>query len=366
LTIADPATARAIPKVLLHDHLDGGLRVGTVIELSDEIGWPLPFDDRQQLQSWFTAGAATKDLLQYLATFEHTLAVMQTEEQIERVAYECATDLADDGVVYAEVRFAPELHQQNGLPLEAVVSAVTAGFRRGEADAAVEGRTIVVDAILCAMRTEQRSMEVVRLVDRLRAIDDKVVAFDLAGAETGWPPTLHADALAFARERHVNVTIHASEPPDLELIDDALVHGAHRIGHGVRLQRDVVRHDDGSLSLGPLARYVLDHRVHLEMAPSCHVQVGAVESFEQHPIAMFLRHGFNVGVNTDNRLMSDVTPSSELLAVASTFDLTWPEIERLVTNAAASSFAPFETRHRIIDSQIAPWFASQGASDHGL
>jgi adenosine deaminase len=366
LTLADPATARAVPKVLLHDHLDGGLRVATVIELSDEIGWRLPDDDPDRLQAWFTAGAATKDLLQYLATFEHTLAVMQTDEHIERVAHECVLDLAGDGVVYAEVRFAPELHQQRGMTLEAVVSAVTAGFRRAEAEAAATGRTIVVNAILCAMRTEQRSMEIVRLADRLRADDDKIVAFDLAGAETGWPPSLHADALAFARERHVNVTIHASEPPDLELIDDALVHGAHRIGHGVRLQRDVVRHDDGSLSLGPLARYVLDHRIHLEMAPSCHVQVGAVESIEQHPIAMFLRHGFNVGVNTDNRLMSDVMPSSELLAVASTFDLTWPEIERLVTNAAESSFAPYETRRQIIDEQITPWFASHGVSDHGL
>ena len=360
MTIDGVATARSVPKILLHDHLDGGLRVATVIELADEIGWRLPHTDPAELQSWFTAGAATKDLLQYLATFEHTLAVMQTEEQLERVAYECAIDLAGDGVVYAEVRFAPELHQQRGLPLDAVTSAVTAGLRRGERD--THGR-IVVNAILCAMRTEHRSLEIVQLVDRLREHDAKVVAFDLAGAETGWPPSLHADALAFARERHVNVTIHASEPPDLELIDDALFHGAHRIGHGVRLRRDVVRHDDGSLELGPLARYVLDHQIHLEMAPSCHVQVGAVESFDRHPIAMFLRYGFNVGVNTDNRLMSDVMPSSELHDVADTFDLTWPEIERLVTNALDSSFAPLETRTRLRSDLVGPWFAARGESD---
>ncbi len=201
-------------------------------------------------------------------------------------------------------------------------------------------------------------MEVVRLVDQLRSRDDKVVAFDLAGAETGWPPSLHADALAFARERHINVTIHASEPPDLELIDDAIVHGAHRIGHGVRLQRDVVRHDDGSVTLGPLARYILDHGIHLEMAPSCHVQVGAVESFELHPIAIFLRHGFNVGVNTDNRLMSDVMPSTELLAVATTFELSPTEIEQLVTNALMSGFAPLETRRQLAADHVRPWFAS--------
>jgi len=328
-----------------------------VIELAGEIGWQLPNDDPARLQAWFTAGAATKDLLQYLATFEHTLAVMQTEAHIERVAYECAMDLAADGVVYAEVRFAPELHQERGLSLEAVTTAVTSGFRRAERDAAAGGRSITVNAILCAMRTEQRSLEIVQLVDRMRATDAKVVAFDLAGAETGWPPSLHAEALAFARERHLNVTIHASEPPDLELIDDALVHGAHRIGHGVRLQRDVMRHDGGGLDLGPLARYVLDHQVHLEMAPTCHVQVGAVESFEQHPIAVFLRNGFNVGVNTDNRLMSDVMPSSELSKLTTAFDLTWQEIEQLVSNAVMSSFAPMETRRRILDQQVKPWFA---------
>jgi adenosine deaminase len=358
--VADIGAARAVPKALLHDHLDGGLRVATIMELADSIGWVLPRADAGALRAWFTAGAATKDLLQYLATFEHTLAVMQTEEHIERVAYECAVDLASDGVVYAEVRFAPELHQQLGLPLDAVVGAVTNGFRRGERDAEAAGRPIVVSAILCAMRTEQRSMEIAQLVDRLRERDDKVVAFDLAGAETGWPPSLHAEALAFARARHLNVTIHASEPPDLELIDDALVHGAHRIGHGVRLQRDIEWASDGTPArIGPLARYVLDRQVHLEMAPTCHVQVGAVPSFEEHPIAKLMRAGFSVGVNTDNRLMSDVTPSSELLATSDAFHLTWPEVQRLVMNAILNGFAPWETRRRLLADIVAPWFATR-------
>ena len=353
--LSDLDVARAVPKALLHDHLDGGLRVATIMEIADRIDWTLPRSDADELQAWFTAGAAAKDLLQYLATFEHTLAVMQTEAHIERVAYECAVDLAADGVVYAEVRFAPELHLEQGLSLEAVAAAVTAGFRRGERDAAAAGHTISVFAILCAMRTEQRSMEIAQLVDRMREHDDKVVAFDLAGAETGWPPSLHADALAFARERHLNVTIHASEPPDLELIDDALVHGAHRIGHGVRLQRDITWHDDGSADIGPLARYVLDRQVHLEMAPTCHVQVGAVPSFEEHPIARMLRLGFSVGVNTDNRLMSDVMPSSELLGVSSTFGLSWADVERLVTNAIGSGFAPYEVRRNAVE-QVRAWF----------
>ena len=355
--LTDIAAARAIPKSLLHDHLDGGLRVVTVLELADQIGWRLPTTDPGALQAWFTAGADSKDLLRYLATFEHTLAVMQTEANIERIAAEAAIDLATDGVVYAEVRFAPELHQQQGLALDAVVAAVTAGFRRGERESAELGHTIVVNAICCAMRTEQRSLEVVQLVERLRHDDDKVVAFDLAGAETGWPPSLHAEALAFARLHHVNVTIHASEPPDLELIDDALQHGAHRIGHGVRLRSDITTAADGSLELGPLARYVFDHQVQLEMAPTCHVHVGAVPDLPSHPIGPMLRHGFNVSVNTDNRLMSGVMPSSELLAVATTFDLDAAELEQLVINGVMSGFAPLEVRRHIVDTQVRPAFA---------
>ncbi|MGA7757749.1 MAG: adenosine deaminase [Ilumatobacteraceae bacterium] len=354
--------AVALPKVLLHDHLDGGVRVATVLELADAIGWTLPTTDPDDLQAWFTRGAETGDLLQYLATFEHTLAVMQTAESIERIAYEATIDLADDGVVYAEVRFAPELHVADGLTLDTVVEAVTSGFRRGEAEAAAAGRTIVVNAICCAMRTEHRSLEIARLVDRLRSWDDKVVAFDLAGAETGFPPSLHADALAFARNAHLDITIHASEPPDLELISDALAQGAHRIGHGVRLRADTnltgTNTADGAgdapLVLGPLAQYVLDHQIHLEMAPTCNVQIGAVPSVAEHPIGPFLRAGFNVGINTDNRLMSNVRPSSELVAVASAHELTVGEAEQLAVNAMMSSFAPMAMRRALVETRIRP------------
>ncbi|HYN34579.1 MAG TPA: adenosine deaminase [Ilumatobacteraceae bacterium] len=358
MTTIPPDQARRLPKVLLHDHLDGGLRVATILELADSIGWTLPTTDPDDLQAWFTRGAETGDLLQYLATFEHTLAVMQTADSIERVAYEAAIDLAADGVVYAEVRFAPELHQQQGLALEDVVEAVTSGFRRGELAAAEAGRTIIVNAICCAMRTEHRSLEIARLVDRLRAWDDKVVAFDLAGAETGFPPSLQAEALAFARAAHLNITIHASEPPDLELISDALAHGAHRIGHGVRLRADTslvdpLRSSD-DLGLGPLAQYVLDHQIHLEMAPTCNVQISAVPSIADHPVGPFLRSGFSVGLNTDNRLMSNVRPSSELLAVAIAHDLSLAEAEQLAVNAMMASFAPMSTRHQIVADTIHP------------
>ena len=246
---------------------------------------------------------------------------------------------------------------------EVLVEAVTAGFRRGEGDAT---SPIVVSAILCAMRTERRAFEIAELADRLREHDDKVVGFDLAGAETGFPPSLHAEALAFARQRHLNLTLHASEPPDLELIDDALAQGAHRIGHGVRLQADVTWSGVGAertvAGLGPLAQYVLDRQVHLEMAPTCHVQVGAVATFAEHPVAAFLRAGFYVGINTDNRLMSNVSPSSELHRVITTFGLDTAETERLVVNAVRAGFGPHDVRERIIRDQIQPWFGAQPAT----
>jgi adenosine deaminase len=353
----DAATLRTAPKALLHDHLDGGLRPTTILELADECGWTpnLPATDPVELQAWFTRGAETGDILRYLATFEHTLAVLQTAEALERVAAEAVADLAADGVVYAELRFAPELHES--LPLEAAVEAVCAGLRRGETEA---GGAISAYLICCAMRTGTRSLEIAELVDRMRDVEPKVVGYDLAGAETGFPPSLHAEALSLARRRHLNVTLHASEPPDLELIDDAIVHGAHRIGHGVRLRRDTSPDPDapGGLRLGPLARHVLDRQIHLEMAPTCHVQVGAVPSLTEHPLGPFLRAGFSVGVNTDNRLMSAVSPASELAAVVKAFDLAVGEVECLVVNAIQAGFAPYEERKRILDHVVRPWYVS--------
>ena len=353
-----PDEAVALPKVLLHDHLDGGVRPTTLIELADDIGWELPSDEPDELIEHITENVDSGDLLRYLSMFDHTLAVMQRADAIERVAAEAVADLAADGVVYAEVRFAPELHQQQGLELDEVVEAVTAGFRRGESEVAAAGSSITVNAILCAMRTEDRSLEVAQLVDRVRAWDAKVVAFDLAGAETGFPPSLHSEALAFARRTHQNITIHASEPPDLDLIAEGIEHGAHRIGHGVRLQADMAHDESGLASprdgMGPLARHVLDRQIHLEMAPTCHVHVGAVPSIELHPLAPMLRAGFNVGINTDNRLMSQVMPSSELEVVANAHDLTRREMGRLAINAMRSSFGSFEQRQHLIDHVLTP------------
>ncbi len=339
--------AIALPKVLLHDHLDGSLRPSTILELADEIGWTpkLPSTDLKELAAWFRRGAETKDLLQYLATFEHTLAVMQRSDLIERVAYESASDLSIEGVVYAEVRFAPELHQQQGLSLEAVVEAVQAGFARAMVDGAAANRPVVVNTIICAMRTEQRSLEIAKLAVAMRDRDDRIVGFDLAGAETGWPPSLHAEALEYIRRHQMHLTIHASEPPDIDLIDDALIHGAERIGHGVRLTQDIEHLE--SLQMGRVARAVLERQIPLELAPTCNVQIGAVPTLAAHPIGPFLRAGFRVTLNTDNRLMSDVSVSSELHAVATTFSLTVGELEKLALNGIDSSFSSWGERQRI-------------------
>jgi adenosine deaminase len=342
---------RSLPKVLLHDHLDGGLRPETILELADECGWTphLPTTNLNQLQAWFTRGAESGDLHQYLATFEHTLAVMQTEAGIERVAFEAAQDLAADGVRYAEVRFAPEQHQQQGLALESIVEAVQAGFARGHETAEKQGKSITINTIICAMRTERRSLEIAKLAVRMRAQDDRVVAFDLAGAETGWPPSLHQDALEHIRRHQMHLTIHASEPPDLDLITDALALGAERIGHGVRLLADMTNVDfmTGTANMGPVARYVLERQIPLELAPTCNVQIGAVPSLDRHPIGPFLRAGFRVNINTDNRLMSNVSVSSEVHAVAAAFALTRQEVAQVALNGIDASFSSWSERQAI-------------------
>jgi adenosine deaminase len=345
---------RARPKALLHDHLDGGLRPSTILDLAEEIGWTprLPSTDSESLHQWFIRGAQSKDLLQYLETFEHTIAVMQTEASIERIAAEAAVDLGADGVVYAEVRFAPEQHQLSGLSLDEVVEAVQAGFRRGMSESAAGGFPIIVNTIICAMRTERRSLEIAQLAVRMRANDSRIVAFDLAGAEIGWPASLHSAALALARAEHMHITIHASEPPDLLLISDALEHGAERIGHGVRLLADV---DQSTGQLGRLATHIRERQIALELAPTCNVQIGAVPTLADHPVGLFLRMGFRATINTDNRLMSNVSVSSEVHDVAQAQGLSWSEIGQLQRNAIEASFATWDERARLLDTITAAY-----------
>ncbi len=340
--------AQLLPKLLLHDHLDGGMRPATILELADNVGHKLPTTEESDLVAYFRAGADAGDILQYLDTFSHTLPLLQSAENLHRVAREAAEDLAADGVIYAEVRFAPELHPGVGS-LDDAIEAVTAGFADGP-DA------IEVNTIICAMRTEDRSAEVAATcVEWTAKPDSGVVAFDLAGAETGFPPSDHAEALDIARAGLARVTIHASEPPGLELIADALRMGAERVGHGVRLIEDCTIAEDGSLDLGPLARYVRDRRVPLELCPSCNVQIGAVPTLADHPIGPFLRAGFNATINTDNRLMSGVSVSSEVAAVANTFGLSLDELHTAQTNAVEASFASHTTKQRLTEQLAASY-----------
>jgi adenosine deaminase len=344
---------RAVPKVLLHDHLDGGLRPATIVDLARETGYAaLPSTDVDELTSWMVGAAQRGKLELYLEAFQHTVGVMQTRDALIRVAAECAEDLAADGIVYAEVRFAPELHVTRGLSLDQVVEAVLEGFRRGSA-----GRGITVYALLTAMRTAARSLEIAELAVRHR--DAGVVGFDIAGAEAGSPPSRHLDAFQYVARENFHITIHAGEGFGLPSIWEALQWcGADRLGHGVRIIDDIRLTPDGGASLGRLAGYVRDRRIPLEMCPTSNIQTGAAPSIGEHPIGLLRRLSFRVTVNTDNRLMSGVTLSSEFRALAEAFGYGWADIEWLTVNAMKSAFAPFDERLQIINSVIKPGFAA--------
>jgi len=350
---------RVAPKVLLHDHLDGGLRPSTVIELAAEQGYKLPTTDPDALAAHFVAGGRRNDLVSYLEGFAHTVAVLQTREALERAAYECAHDLADDGVVYAEVRFAPELHLERGLQLDDVVSAALEGFRRGSAD-----RGITVYVLLSAMRTAARSLEIAELAVRWR--DAGVVGFDIAGAEKGYPPTRHLDAFHLVQRENFHATIHAGEAFGLPSIWEALQWcGAERLGHGVRIVDDITVDDDGNVRLGRLASYVRDRRVPLEMCPTSNVHTGAAPSIEEHPIGLLRRLRFRVTVNTDNRLMSATSMTNEFSELVRAFGYDWDDLEWLTINAMKSAFAHFDERLRIINERIKPAYALLRAAELG-
>jgi adenosine deaminase len=353
----DLATIRRAPKVLLHDHLDGGLRPRTVIELAAEAGYrELPTTDPDELARWFTLGADRKSLELYLEGFRHTVAVMQARDAIERVAAECVEDLAADGVVYAEVRMAPELLTDGGLTLDEATEAMLAGLRRG-----AEGRPITVGLLITAMRQAARSVEIAELAIRHR--DEGVVGYDIAGPEAGYPPTRHLDAFHLIARENFHFTIHAGEGFGLPSIWEALQWcGAERLGHGVRIVDDIVVRPDGRVALGRLAAYVRDRRVPLEMCPTSNVHTGAATSIAEHPIDLLRRLRFRVTVNTDNRLMSGITLSSEFATLAGAFGIGLDDMEWLTLNAMKSAFLPFDGRLRIINEQIKPGFASLHAA----
>jgi adenosine deaminase len=349
---------RAMPKVLLHDHLDGGLRPETVIDLADETGYAdLPSRDPVVLAVALTAGAHRGHLNLYLDAFRHTVGVMQTPGALRRVAREAAEDLAGDGVVYAEVRFAPELHTELGLTLDEVVRAVLEGFDEGSADGRIQIR-----ALLTAMRTAARSQEIAELAVRHR--DNGVVGFDIAGAEAGWPPSRHLDAFQYIHRENFHTTIHAGEGFGLPSIWEAVQYcGAERLGHGVRLAEDIQVKGDGTVALGRLAAYVRDRRIPLEMCPTSNVQTGAAESIDEHPLRLLRQLQFRVTVNSDNRLMSQVTLTSEFDLLVKEFGYGWRDLEWLTINAMKSAFVPFDERLALINTVIKPGFA--GLSGQG-
>ncbi|MBB2892535.1 adenosine deaminase [Flexivirga oryzae] len=344
---------RQLPKALLHDHLDGGLRPATIVELAEAGGYDgLPTTDAAKLGQWFRDAADSGSLERYLETFDHSVAVMQTQEQLRRVASECAQDLAADGVVYAEVRYAPEQHLQAGLTLEQVVEAVNAGFRAGEQ---ASGDRIVVRALLTAMRHAAKSTEIAQLAVRYR--NEGVAGFDIAGAEAGFPPTRHLDAFEYLQRENAHFTIHAGEAFGLPSIWEAIQWcGAERLGHGVRIVDDITDIGTRAEKLGLLAAYVRDRRIPLEMCPSSNLQTGAADSIATHPITHLKDLRFRITVNTDNRLMSGTSMSREMQLLVDEAGWTVEDLRWVTINAIKSAFLPFDERLAIIEDIIKPGY----------
>lgn len=345
---------RQAPKVLLHDHLDGGLRPATVVDLAKDAGYTLPTNDADELATWMVRGASRLDLTLYLETFAHTVGVMQSRDALYRVAAECAEDLAADGIVYAEVRFAPELHVEQGLSLDEVVEAVVDGFADGSS-----GKGIRVGTLVTAMRHAARSLEIAELAVRHR--DRGVVGFDIAGAEAGNPPTRHLDAFHLIQRENFHFTIHAGEAYGPPSIWEAIQYcGAERLGHGVRIIDDITANDDGTFELGRLASYVRDRRIPLEVCPTSNVHTGAASSIVEHPIGVLTDLSFRVTMNTDNRLMSATSMTEEFVACCEAFGWSWDTIRWMTVNAMKSAFIPFDERLDLINNTIKPWWVARG------
>ncbi|MFF2510128.1 adenosine deaminase [Streptomyces sp. NPDC058086] len=345
----DIDTIRRLPKAVLHDHLDGGLRPATLVELAGTVGHTLPTTDPDALAAWYYEAANSGDLVRYIATFEHTLAVMQTREGLLRTAEEYVLDLAEDGVVYGEVRYAPELMVNGGLTLPEVVETVQEGLAAGMAKAA--GTPVRVGTLLCGMRMFDRTREIADLAVAFR--DAGVVGFDIAGAEDGFPPADHLAAFEHLRGESVPFTIHAGEAHGLPSIHQALqVCGAQRIGHGVRITEDIV---DGKL--GRLAGWVRDRRIALEMCPTSNLQTGAATSIAEHPITALRDLGFRVTLNTDNRLVSGTTMTREMALLVEEAGWTVEDLRTVTVNAMKSAFIPFDERKALIEDVVLPGYA---------
>lgn len=352
-----PETA-TLPKISLHDHLDGGLRPGTLLELAAACGHTPPAQDADAVAEWFFEAASSGDLPRYLETFDHTIAVLQTADALRRVAREWVEDQAADGVIVAEARWAPEQHVAGGLSLADTIAAVGAGLAEGMDAVRASGGDIVARQLVTAMRHTDRSSEIADVFLALR--DDPAMligGFDLAGAEAGFPPSKHAEAFGKLRAGLANITIHAGEAAGVESVQDALVHGAQRIGHGVRIVEDIDR-SGGRVRLGRVARFVLDHQIPLEVCPSSNLQTGATSTdLAEHPVRLLDELGFNITINCDNRLQSRTTMTREFDLLVETFGYETSDLERFTTNAARAAFIDHEAAERLIAQVIEPAYA---------
>jgi adenosine deaminase len=348
----DHDVLQRLPKVLLHEHLDGVLRPQTVIELARAAKYAgLPTEDPDSLAQWFHRGAYQGSLAKYLEGFSHTIAVMQTEEALERVAFEQAEDLRKDGVVYFETRFAPVFHTQKGLTHQQIVSAVLKGLERARKELGIGSGLLI-----CAMRNMEGSLEMAELAVDFRARG--VVGFDLAGEEGGYPPKKHVDAFHYIQRENFNITIHAGEGYGKESIWQAIQYcGAHRIGHGTRLIDDIAVAEGKAVKLGDLAQYVLDKRIPLEICLLSNVHTGATPSLAEHPFKILYQEKFRVTLNTDNRLMSSTSMTREFEAARDTFGLSLDDFEKITINAMKSAFLPYKQRCDFIYSIIKPGYA---------
>ena len=343
---------RSAPKVLLHDHLDGGLRPNTIIELANELKYNrLPTKDAEELGNWFHQGANKGNLVDYLQGFEHTCAVMQTKEALTRVAYEMMEDMKNDGVCYVETRFSPVFHTSKGLYHEDIVNAVLEGLEKGKRDFGVG-----YGLILCGMRNMKNTLEIAELAIDFR--NQGVVGFDLAGEEGGYPPKKHIEAFQFIQRANFNITIHAGEAFGKESIWQAIQWcGAHRIGHATHLKEDFTFDKDGNVvAFGDLAQYVLDKRIPLEICLLSNVHTGAVDKIENHPFGILFKEKFRVTINTDDRLMSDTTMTKEFLTAIEYFNLNLEDIEKITINSMKSAFIQYKERLHYIYNIIKPGF----------
>ena len=345
---------KRLPKVLLHDHLDGGLRPSTILDLASQQGIDLPCQEPGPLREWFLRGANRGSLAEYLEGFAVTISVMQTREAIERCAYEALIDLHEDGVVYAEQRFAPQFHLSAGLNIEAVIDAVLGGFRRAQEEVGIHWGLII-----CGMRSDPPSTSLKMAEAAIAFREQGCVGFDLAGDEFGHPPKDHLEAFHLCQRENFNITIHAGEAFGVPSIWQALQYcGAHRIGHGTRIIEDMVIRDQKVLRMGQLAGYILDHRIPMEICLTSNVQTGAIAKLEDHPFKLLLQYRFRVTLNTDNRLMSGVSLTDEYWLACERFGLDFEHLEKLSMNAMKSAFIHYDQRCDLIYDTIKPRLAA--------